>query len=110
MTELNLQIFGLLKLFEPQKMLFFLPLTSLAVVSLEMNRKCGCLVAKLCLTLCNLMDCSLPGSSVHGILQGRMLEWVLISFSGGSSRPGIEPASSALAGGFFTTEPSGKPE
>ena len=37
--------------------------------------------------LCNPMDCSLPGSSVHGILQVRMLEWVAISFSRGSSQP-----------------------
>ena len=47
----------------------------------------GDLVTKLCLTLCDLMDCSLPGSSVHGILQARILEWVAISFSRGSSRP-----------------------
>ena len=36
-------------------------------------------VAQLCLTLCNPMDCSLPGSSVHGILQARVLEWVAIT-------------------------------
>ena len=40
---------------------------------------------KSCPTLCNPMDCSLPGSSVHGILQARILEWVAISFSRGSS-------------------------
>ena len=38
-------------------------------------------------TLCDLMDCSPPGSSVHGILQARILEWAAISFSRGSSRP-----------------------
>ena len=38
-------------------------------------------------TLCNPMDCSPPGSSVHGILQARILEWVAISFSRGSSQP-----------------------
>ena len=38
-------------------------------------------------TLCNPMDCSSPGSSIHGILQARILEWVAISFSRGSSRP-----------------------
>ena len=54
------------------------------------------------------MDCSLPGSSVHGILQARILEWVAISFSRDLPDPGIEPASPALAGGFFTTEPPGK--
>ena len=40
-----------------------------------------CLVTQLCLTLCDSMDCGLPGSSVHGILQARILEWVAISFS-----------------------------
>ena len=45
------------------------------------------LVAQLCLTLCDPMDCSPPGSSVHGILQARILEWVVISFSRGSSQP-----------------------
>ena len=48
------------------------------------------------------MDYSLPGFPVHGILQARILEWVAISFSRGSSQPGIEPMSSALAGRFFT--------
>ena len=40
--------------------------------------------AQLCLTLCDLVDCSSPGSSVHGILQARILEWVAISYSRGS--------------------------
>ena len=44
---------------------------------------CCCLVAQLCLTLCDLIDCSSPGSSVHGILQARILEWVTISLSRG---------------------------
>ena len=57
-----------------------------------------------CPTLCNPMDCSLPGSSVHGILQARILEWVAIS-SRGSSRPRDQTYISCLAGGFFTTEP-----
>ena len=50
-----------------------------------------CLAAKLRLTLCNPVDCSPPGSSVHGILQARILEWVAIFFSRGSSgsRDGI---------------------
>ena len=47
----------------------------------------GGLVAKSCLTLCDLMDCSPPGSSVHGIFQARILEWCAISFSRGSSQP-----------------------
>ena len=44
-----------------------------------------CSVTKLCLIYCNPMDCSLPGSSVHGIFQARILEWVAISFSRESS-------------------------
>ena len=52
---------------------------------------------------------SLPGSSVHGIFWARILECVAIPFSRGSSQPRIEPASPARAGGFFTTEPFGKP-
>ena len=56
-------------------------------------------------TLCKSMNCSLPGSSVHGSLQARILEWVAISSCKGSSDSGIEPMSlmsPALAGGFFT--------
>ena len=45
-----------------------------------------CLVPQSCLTLCDLMDCSPPGSSVHGITQARILEWVAISSSRGSSQ------------------------
>ena len=45
------------------------------------------LVAQLCPSLCDAMDCILPGSSVHGILQARILEWVAILFSRGSSQP-----------------------
>ena len=45
------------------------------------------LVAQSCLTLCDLMSYSPPGSSVHGILQSRILEWVAISFSRRSSQP-----------------------
>ena len=53
------------------------------------------------------MDCSAPGSSIHGISQEIILEWVAISFSRRSDG-GIEPTSPALVGGFFITEPSGK--
>ena len=49
------------------------------------------------------MDCSPPGSSVHGILQARILEWVAVSFSGGYSRPRDRTLVSYIAGGFFTT-------
>ena len=61
---------------------------------------CACVYAKLlqsCLTLCDPIDCSLPGFSVHGILQVRILEWVAILSSRAPSWPGIEPASLALS-------------
>ena len=64
------------------------------------------LVAKSCQTLCDPMDCSPPGSSVHGILQARPLEVVAIPFSRGLPYPGMEPTSlpsPALAGRFFTS-------
>ena len=72
-----------------------------------------CAVVQWCLTLCNPMDSSPPGSSVQGILQARVLEQFAISYS-----RGIFPtqgsklqslASPALAGGFFTILPPGKP-
>ena len=44
-------------------------------------------VTQLCLTLCDPLDCSLPGSSIHGIFQARILEWVAVSFSRGTSQP-----------------------
>ena len=52
-----------------------------------MSRCCCCLVAQLCPTLCNPKDCSPPGFSINGILQARILKWVAISFSRGSSCP-----------------------
>ena len=59
-------------------------------------------VAKSCLTLCDPMDCSLPSSSVHGILQARILEWVAIPFSKGSTPPRDQTWVSHIAGTFFT--------
>ena len=56
----------------------------------------------MCPTLCNPMDCSLPGSSVHGIFQSRVLEWIAISFSRGSSRPRNQTRVSCIAGRRFT--------
>ena len=60
-------------------------------------------------TLCDPMDCSLPGSFVHGILQARMLKWVAISFSRGSPQPAIEPRTPALQAVSLPSEPSEKP-
>ena len=68
-----------------------------------------CLVAQLCPTPGNPMDCCRPGSSVHGILQGRMLEWAAISFSRGSSQPRDRPGSPALQVDSLLSEPPGKP-
>ena len=55
-------------------------------------------VAQSCLTLCDPMDCSLPGSSVHGIFQARILEWVTISFSRGTSWPRDRTRVSGIVG------------
>ena len=60
------------------------------------------LVAQSCLTFCDSMDCSPPGSFVHGILQARILEWVAMSFSRGSSQPRDWTQVSQTAGRFFT--------
>ena len=60
-------------------------------------------------TLCDPVDCSPPGSSVHGILQARIVEWVAIPFSRGSSRPTIEPVSPALQVNSLPFEPPGEP-
>ena len=59
------------------------------------------IVNSLCLTLFNPMDCSLPDSSTHGILQARILGWVAISFSRGSSQPRDWTQVSCIAGRFF---------
>ena len=60
------------------------------------------------MTVGNPMDCSLPGFSVHGILQARILEWVAISFSRDLPDPGIKPRSPALQADALTSEPPGK--
>ena len=56
--------------------------------------------------LCDSLHCSLPGSSIHGVFQARILEWVAVSSPGDLPDPGIKPSSlmsPALADGFFTT-------
>ena len=65
-----------------------------------------------CPTLFDPMDYSSPGSFAHGILQTRILEWVVIPSPGDLPNPGMElesPASPTLTGGFFTIAPQGKP-
>ena len=66
------------------------------------GRKWNCEIAQSCLTLCDPMDCSLPGSSVHGIFQARILEWVAISFSRRSSQPRDWTQVSRIVGRPFT--------
>ena len=68
------------------------------------------LVVQSCLTLCDPMYCSLPGSSVHGILQAGILEWVAISFSRGSSWSMDQTMSPALQADSLLSEPPGKPK
>ena len=58
---------------------------------------------QLCPTLCNPMDCSLPTSSIHGILKAIIVEWVAISYSRGSSHPKDQTHIFYIAGWFFTT-------
>ena len=92
---------------ESQKKYYWVKYIYLNIWSLD----CCCLVAKLYLTLLQPYGLySLPGSSVHGILQARLLEWLPFPSPGYLPDPGIEPVSPALAGGFFTTEPPGKPK
>ena len=71
-----------------------------------------CLVAQLCLTLCNPIEqrlCSLPGSSVHGILQARILEWVACPPPGDLPNPGIKPRSPTLWVDSLPSKPPEKP-
>ena len=67
-----------------------------------------CEVAQSCPTLCDPMDCSLPGSSVHGIFQAVVLEWIAISFSKGSSQPRDRTQVSCIVDRHFTVWPTGK--
>ena len=70
-----------------------------------------CFVSRSCPTLCDLMNCSPPGSSVHEILQARILEWVALPSSRASSQPKDQTlisCVSCIAGRFFIAEPLGK--
>ena len=59
-------------------------------------------ITQSCLTLCDPLDCSLPGSFVHGILQARILEWIALPFSRWSSQPRDQTQLSCIAGRLFT--------
>ena len=71
------------------------------------NMKVKVLAALSCLTVCNPMDCSPPGSSAHGILQAGKLEWVEIPFSRVLQHTGIEPGSPTLQADSLPSEPLG---
>ena len=73
-----------------------------------MNKVKG-LVSQSRSTLCDPVDCSPPGSSVHGILQARVLEWGAIPFSRDLPSPGIEPGSPALQADYLLSEQPKKP-
>ena len=64
---------------------------------------CYCLVTKSCPTVCDPMDCSPPGSSLHGISQARIVEWIAIPFSRGSLQPRDQTQFFRTAGGSFTS-------
>ena len=66
-------------------------------------------VSQSCQTLCNPMGCSPPGSSVHGILQARILEWVAFPSPGDLPNPGTKPGSPELQADSSPSEPPGKP-
>ena len=66
------------------------------------------LSAQSCQTICDPMDCSPPGSSVHGILQARILEWVAMPSSRDLPNPGVKPRSPTLQADSLPSEPPGK--
>ena len=74
---------------------------------LEMGGRGGSLVAQSFLTLCDPMNCSPPGPSVHGILQATILEWVVISFSWESSQPRDWTCVSCITGRFLSSGKEG---
>ena len=87
---------------------FLLKESSLFQLLYYPEMKAKVLVAQSCLTLRDPMDCIPPGSSVHGILQTKILEWVATPFSRGSPRPRDQTQVSRIVGRFFTFWPSGE--
>ena len=75
----------------------------------DQSEKVKVLVTQSCLTFCDPMDCSPPDSSVHGILQARVLEWVAIPFQRNLPDQEIKLGSPALQANSLPSEPSGKP-
>ena len=81
------------------KTLKSLKINSTGTFRITRRRRFSCSVVS---NFCNSMDCSLPGFSVYGILQARILKWVAISFSRGSSQARNQTLVSCIAGRFFT--------
>ena len=90
------------KLLRHLGLLFPMPLLKFFYLFILYWKKVKVLVTQSCLTLCDPTDCSPPGSSVHGILQARILEWMAISFSRGSYWPRDWTRVSCIAGRLFT--------
>ena len=88
-------------------LLNFPVLSSCSISELEMKWRSE--FAQSCLILWDAMDCSLPGSCVHGTFQARVLEWVALSFSRGSSWPRDQTLVSCIAGRHFTVWATRKP-
>ena len=85
--------------------LFMISFSSLVLYAIEVKWR----ESQSFVTLCNPRDCSQAGSSVHGILQARILEWVVVPFSRESSQARIEPRSPALQADSWPSEPPGEP-
>ena len=79
-----------------------------AHIYMNVNVKVKVLVTLSCPTLCDPMNHSPPGSSVHGILQARILDWIAISFSRDLPNPVIEPRSPTLQVDSLSSEPQGE--
>ena len=77
--------------------------SELMFIKILFNVVVAILVTKSCRTLCSPMDCSTPGFSVHGTSQARIVDWLAISFSKGSSQPRDPIQDSCIAGGSLLT-------
>ena len=90
--------------------ILFSPSTEVLPCSWSVTNQAGvCVLSQSHSTLCNPKDRSPPGSSIHGILQARILEWVAVSPPGDLPDPGMEPRSPALQADSLPPEPPGKP-
>ena len=74
------------------------------------HQKWKVLVTQSCLTICDPTDCNMPGSSVHRLLQARILEWIAVRFSRGFSWPRHQTRVSCIAGRLYLRSHKGSPE